>query len=67
MDNASIMDNIATQEIWQLINAYGALVATPGIAPKSIALCNKNIERLLDSIQGRVDKLTAQKAGIITK
>lgn len=54
-------------EIAELVRFYGSIVGTEGISKDIQDQCNINILRLIDTLQPKLDKLTASKAGLITK
>lgn len=61
------IDTLVDYELAEQIRFYGSLVGTTGVSKEVNEICNKNIIKLLKAMQPSVDKLTAQKAGIITK
>ncbi len=54
-------------EIAEMVRFYGTLIGTTGVSKKVQEMCNINLEKLLETMQPSVNKLTAGKAGIITK
>lgn len=54
-------------ELAEQVRFYGTIVGTTGVSEKVLEHCNKNLLKLLEAIQPGTDKLTAKKAGLITK
>lgn len=52
--------------VGEAIRFYGTIVGTPGVSTEILEMCNKNIKKLLDTIEPKLRSLTAQEAGIIT-
>jgi len=46
---------------------YGTIIGTTGMSEDVLKICNKNLVKILQALQPGVDKLTASKAGLITK
>lgn len=60
------IEQITNFEVAEKIRFYGSIVGTEGIDQQIKDICNGNILKLLQAVQGDVDKLTASKAGLIT-
>jgi hypothetical protein len=52
------------QDAMKLIEFYGSIASTTDISQETKDLCNKNIARLLDSLQPTVELITAGLSGI---
>ena len=61
------IEAITNFEVAEKVRFYGSIVGTEGVSKEIQDLCNKNIMRLLQSIQPELDNITAKKAGLITK
>lgn len=61
------IEPIIDYELSEMVRFYGTLIGTTGMDAAVIALCNENLLKLLQAMQPGVTKLTAKKAGIITK
>lgn len=54
-------------ELAEMVRFYGTLIGTPEMSEEVTNLCNKNLYKLLQTLQPSVDRFTARKSGIITK
>ncbi len=53
-------------QIVELTKHFGAVVGTPGISEDVQKKCNKQLLRLIESLDSLVDKALATNAGLIT-
>lgn len=53
-------------ELAEIIRFYGTLCGTLGVSEDVQKICNKNLKKLLETLQPSTDKFTASKSGLIT-
>lgn len=52
------------QEIMYMSNFYGTLVATEGLLPKTREKCQKQLDRLIDSLEKATNHLIEANSGL---